>query len=130
MQNVIKDFLDTAELQTGVLDLHLDSVELEAMVNEIVGEHKVNAMRKNITVNVHDIAGTIYGDSARFRQSLGNLVSNAVKYSPKNTTVTIWSESHEGSVMIFVADQGPGIPAHEQDKLFTQFGKLSPRPTG
>jgi two-component system sensor histidine kinase/response regulator len=130
MQNVIKDFLDTAALQTGVLDLHLGSVELEAMVNEIVGEHKVNAMRKNIAVTIHDISGTIYADSARFRQSLGNLVSNAVKYSPRNTTVTIWSECHDDTVMIFVADQGPGIPVEEQNKLFTQFGKLSTRPTG
>ena len=130
MQNVIKDFLDTAALQTGVLDLHLDAIPLEAMVSEIVGENKVNAMRKNIAVEVHDLSGTIYGDPARFRQSLGNLVSNAIKYSPSNTTVSVWAESHDHTVVIFVADQGPGIPAHEQDKLFTQFGKLSPRPTG
>ncbi len=130
MQNVIKDFLDTAALRTGVLDLHLGSIALEAMVDEIVGEHKVNAMRKNIAIEVHDVGGTIYGDPARFRQSLGNLVSNAVKYSPSDTTVTIWSEIQDDKRMIFVVDQGPGIPAHEQDKLFTQFGKLSPRPTG
>lgn len=130
MQNVIKDFLDTAALQTGVLDLHLGAVVLDALVDEIVAEHKVNAMRKNIAVSVHDIGGTIYADEARFRQALGNLVSNAIKYSPRETTVSIWAECQGEKLGVFVADQGPGIPVQEQNKLFTQFGKLSPRPTG
>jgi signal transduction histidine kinase len=130
MQNVIKDFLDTAALQTGVLDLHCSTIALDKMIGEIVGENRVNAMRKNIAVDVRNTDTTIYGDAARFRQSLGNLVSNAIKYSPSDTTVTIWTENHDDNVLIFVADQGPGIPANEQDKLFTQFGKLSPRPTG
>jgi two-component system, sensor histidine kinase and response regulator len=130
MENVIKDFLDTAALQTGVLDLQFEAVALEPFVEDIIGEHKVNALRKNIDLTTYDLSGTIHADPARFHQAFGNLISNAIKYSPKNTTVSIWTECNESDVAIFVADQGPGIPASEHDKLFTQFGKLSPRPTG
>ncbi len=127
---VIKDFLDTAALQTGALDLHLEALPLEKAVHEIVAENKPNAMRKRITIQTDELVGVIWADAARFHQSLGNLVSNAVKYSPCDTTVTIWSECDDSAATVYVADQGPGIPITEQDRLFTQFGKLSPRPTG
>jgi signal transduction histidine kinase len=42
----------------------------------------------------------------------------------------MWTESYEDRMRIFVGDQGPGIPADERENLFTQFGKLSTRPTG
>lgn len=130
MENVIKDFLDTAALQTGVLDLQFESIALEPFIDDVIGEHKVNALRKNINLTTYDLNGVVRADPARFHQAFGNLISNAIKYSPKNTTVSIWTQCSETDVAVFVADQGPGIPAGERDKLFTQFGKLSPRPTG
>ena len=130
MQNVIKDFLDTAALQTGALDLHFESIAAETIIDEVLGENQVNALRKHITLDMEDSRGVICADSARFRQALGNLVSNAIKYSPPQSTVTVWTECDDSTVTIYVADEGSGIPISEQDKLFTQFGKLSPRPTG
>ncbi len=130
MQNVIKDFLDTAALQTGALDLHLESIAVETIIDDVLSENQVNALRKHITLEMDDSRGVICADPARFRQALGNLVSNAIKYSPSDTTVTVWTECDDTTATIYVADEGPGIPISEQDKLFTQFGKLSPRPTG
>jgi len=130
MLNVIKDFLDTAAVQTGALDMQLEPVPLEPMITNIVSEHKVNALRKNIEVKTHDITRTIRADRARFHQALGNLVSNAVKYTRPDSTVTIWTECQEQTVSIYVSDQGAGIPESDQGRLFTQFGKLTPRPTG
>jgi signal transduction histidine kinase len=69
-------------------------------------------------------------DPSRFKQALGNLVSNAIKYGPANALVQLWMECHEQSISIYVADQGPSIPVNKQDRLFTQFGKLSLRPMG
>jgi two-component system sensor histidine kinase/response regulator len=130
MLTVIKDFLDTAAMEIGEPDIHLDNVDLAMITNALMSEHKINAMRKNITLEIGDLSATIYADAPRFQQALGNIVSNAVKYTAPNTTVTIWKECEERTVTIFVADQGAGIPADERDKLFTQFGKLSTRPTG
>jgi two-component system, sensor histidine kinase and response regulator len=130
MHTVIKDFLDTAAMEIGEPDIHPDNVDLAALTHDLMAEHKINAMRKNIMLEISDLSATIYADAARFQQALGNLVSNAIKYTYPDTTVTIWRECDDRNVTIFVADQGAGIPASEQDRLFTQFGKLSTRPTG
>lgn len=129
MENVIKDFLDTAAVQTGALDLHMESIELEPLITGVLVEHQPHALRKNITLKRGDTGGVITADKARFQQALANLVSNAVKYSPADTQVTVGTTADGDHVIISVADQGPGIPAAEHNKLFTQFGKLSPRPT-
>ncbi len=129
MENVIKDFLDTAALQTGVLDLHLECQVLEPLIKNVLAESRATSARKHITIEATDLGGTVLADRARFHQVLGNLISNAIKYSPTDTTVKLWTETHGESVTIFVADQGPGIPESDFSRLFTQFGKLTPRPT-
>jgi len=130
MHSLIKDFLDTAAMQNGALELRLDNLPLESFISKVVAEHEQNAERKNIGLEVRNIEGTVRADVKRFHQVVGNLVSNAIKYSPSDTTVRLWTECDDSTVSIFIADEGPGIPAAEQGKLFTQFGKLSPRPTG
>ncbi len=130
MHMVIKDFLDTAAIQSDAMDLSLTPVVVEQIVAEIVKEHSVNSNRKNIGLATGVISGVIYADAARYHQALGNLVSNAIKYSPPDTTVQIWTECDEKNVTVYIADQGPGIPLDDQDRLFTEFGKLTPRPTG
>jgi len=128
MQNVINEFLDLAALQSGKIDLRMEEVPLEAVLNDVLRQYHLNALKKDISVDTH-IGGTAYADAARLGQALGNLISNALKYSPRNSTVTVWTEMNTERVRICVADQGEGIPEDERDRLFTQFGKLSPRPT-
>ncbi len=129
MENVIKDFLDTAALQTGILDLRLECQVLEPLIKNVLAENRASSARKNIALETLDLDGEVLADRARFQQVLGNLVSNAIKYSPPDTTVKLWTETHADSVTIFVGDQGLGIPESDFNRLFTQFGKLTPRPT-
>jgi signal transduction histidine kinase len=128
MQGVINEFLDMAALQSGKIELRVVNVEVEPMIKELLTQYQVSAVKKDIAIET-TISGVICADAARLEQALGNLISNAIKYSPKGTTVKIWTESHDGRTRICVADQGPGIPENEKDKLFTQFGKLTARPT-
>lgn len=130
MQTVIEDFLDTAMLQSGGLKLVFDHVNVDHVVKNLVGQYAAHASRKHIALEIDEVGGLICADPSRFEQALGNLISNAIKYSPEHTTVRIWSERYDGKIRVCVADQGPGIPADERDRLFTQFGKLSNRPTG
>ena len=60
-------------------------------------------------------------DRRRTAQVLGNLLANASRYAPEATTVTVSAESREGFVRVTVRDEGPGIPADEQARLFTRF---------
>ncbi len=129
MKTVIEDFLDTAAMDTRAIDLKMDRVSLKDVIDKMVTLHQVHANKKDIRIEVSDYDGSILADAARFEQALGNLVSNAVKYSPLHTTVRIWTMVEGKRTHICVADEGPGIPAAERSRLFTQFGKLSTRPT-
>ena len=130
METLITDFLDTAALQSGALKLDFAPVSMQKVIDSLMTQHSVHAEQKNIALHVEADSGMIYADPARFGQALGNLISNAIKYSPADSTVRIWTEDDGGCVRVCVADAGPGIPADERDRLFTQFGRLSTRPTG
>jgi signal transduction histidine kinase len=68
-------------------------------------------------------------DTRRLSQVVDNLITNAVKFSPKNTTVKLKAEKIEDEIKVSVIDQGQGIPETELPKLFREFGKTSVRPT-
>ncbi len=68
-------------------------------------------------------------DPERISQVVNNLISNAIKFSNPDTTITLGAKSVGGSVEVYVADQGLGIPQDEVDKVFAEFGKTSVRPT-
>jgi two-component system, sensor histidine kinase and response regulator len=130
MQEMVADFLDTSALQSNMLDLNLGAVNVSDLIWDTTTQYNLSAYRKDITIQVIQTEGMIHADSFRMSQVLGNLVSNAVKYSPHGTIVTIWSEIHQDFVRICVADQGPGIREEERGYLFQQFSKLSNKPTG
>jgi signal transduction histidine kinase len=128
MQSVIDEFLDVTALQSGKIDLRASAVLVEDVVGSVIKQYELNALKKEIALDVHG-KGAVHADYGRLEQAIGNLVSNALKYSPKGSVVTIGTEQHDAVVRISVADQGPGVPEDERDRLFTQFGKLSARPT-
>jgi two-component system sensor histidine kinase/response regulator len=130
MQQIIHDFLDNALLHSGKLDLHIEPITVEKLVFDVAEQYELAAAHKQITLQVGKTPGTIHADYARMSQVLSNLVSNALKYSPEQTTVRLWSEEHRTMVALFVADEGPGIAPHERDKLFKEFGRTSAQPTG
>ena len=130
MHSVIEEFLDLTTLQNGRLDIQLGAVSVDEIVHDLVVQQRPKALEKDIVLDVLPSDAIICADPARFAQSLSNLISNALKYSPFGSTVTIWAEqAYDSRTRICVADQGPGIPENERGRLFTQFGKLTPRPT-
>jgi two-component system sensor histidine kinase BaeS len=65
------------------------------------------------------------GDPGRLRQVVGNLIDNAVKYSPTGTAVDVDVRQLNGSVVVAVSDHGPGIPLDDQLLIFEKFGRAS-----
>ncbi len=130
MLNVVRDFLETAAIQSGEVDLQLTHMPLDEVVLEVCDQYQLITERKNISLELGELNGYIVGDRARISQVLDNLVSNALKYSPPGSTVYIWTETRGSFVRVCVADQGPGIAPEERPRLFTEFGRTSNRPTG
>jgi signal transduction histidine kinase len=142
MQTIIEDFLESAALPSRPLDLRLDCVLVADVLREVVEQFFFPASAKRINLKLGISDGMVLADVRRLNQIIANLVSNAVKYSPPETLVTVWTEvarqttsAADGTYMspvvrICVGDQGPGIPSNERDLLFEPFSKLSTRPTG
>jgi len=129
MNELVEDFLDSSALQTGKAELRLERVEVEAVLWDVIARYSASANHKNITLLMGKSDGCALADSARLAQILGNLVSNAVKYSPPDHIVTVSSRRVKGGVRICVADEGPGVPPDERPHLFQAFSRLSNRPT-
>jgi two-component system sensor histidine kinase/response regulator len=128
MIEMIRVFLDAMDAQQ--LEPALEPLEVHDLVVEIFEQFRLTAERKQIQLNMHDCDLRVIGDQRLLRQVLNNLISNAVKFSPMETTTSIWAEPKGDLVRICIADGGPGIPAEERTRLFSMFSKLTPRPTG
>lgn len=130
MQRVIDQLLDFAACQSGKIEINPEYIPVENVLWDLGMQYYMTALSKLIELEVVQADGVVIADAARLMQVMSNLVSNAIKYSPENTTITMWSERVGDFVRINVADQGPGIPPEERGNLFQEFGKLSTRPTG
>lgn len=129
MQSIVGDFLDLAAIQSQALDLKLDDVLVEDALWDVIIQFNISAQKKNIVLKLDEVAGHVRADSRRLVQALGNLVSNAIKYSPRDTVVTLSTERKDETIRILIQDQGPGIPTEERGLLFSEFSKLSTTPT-
>lgn len=129
MNQVIEDFLEMEAVEGASIAVQLTSIDAHDIIMTVVGQFQYAAESKDIRIEVEDIENQVYADPTRLTQVLSNLISNALKYSPQNTSIRIFSKIVDESVRLYVADSGPGIPANERPKLFKEFTKLSPRPT-
>jgi two-component system sensor histidine kinase VicK len=77
-----------------------------------------------VVASVHGRLPAIRGDRARLRQVLGNLIDNAVKYSPEGGEVRVSAAAVNAAVRIAVRDDGPGIPRDQQRRIFEKFGRV------
>lgn len=97
------------------------AIELATLLEDIVADHHIVAQVKRLRFALHIPAGlAVWGDDARLRRALHEIVDNAVRYSERGQ-ITISALVQDGLAIISVADQGPGIPADERDRLFTAF---------
>lgn len=131
MQTVINNVLEVMELQRSPISLNLGPVALREVALSIFGQYEYLAQSKQIEFEIDCEDEIVHADEKRLSQILSNLISNAIKYSPYGTHICLSSIiSHQDRVRIVVADEGPGIKEEERQRLFTEFGRLSSRPTG
>ncbi len=130
MGGIISNYLDVIELHAGHLQVKLKPISLKDVVTNVVSQYSFAARKKSIQLQVKADDGWVIADTQRLVQVLGNLVSNAIKYSPYHSEVTIVTTNQDECGVIMVADAGPGILTEERDRLFQEFGRLSTRPTG
>jgi signal transduction histidine kinase len=124
LENLVYDLMDSVQIETGNLSLNLIEVELTSLVRNV---HRMQS--QHITTHRIVFAGNeecrIKGDSRRLERVLLNLISNAVKYSPRSSTVHLQVARHDSSAVISVKDEGEGISPDEIQNLFQPFQRFS-----
>lgn len=129
---LVNELLDVATIEAGELKVHLEKKSLHEVVKKSVSLSNIESAKKGtrVLLDSNCRAMDLEIDAAKIRQVADNLISNAVKYSPPGSTVTVCLRDEGAQVSLSVQDQGPGIPANEYDKLFKDFSRLSVMPTG
>lgn len=130
MLDLISDTLDVSVIESGELILNLGIGALADLVNERVQLFEPIATKKNIDiVKQLSYLGDSWFDPSRVAQVLDNLISNAIKFSPHGTEVSVNLEEVGDLVMISIKDQGPGVSDKDKLKIFNRFQKLQNKPT-
>lgn len=131
MNGQIKDLLDFNAIEQGKFTSNPQPCEISLLVEQAVKNNRPAARKKTITIRV----GTSEGLWARTcpaaaMEILDNLISNALKYSAPNTTIHVHTLPETNAALVSVRDEGPGISAEDQKRMFQKYTRLTARPTG
>ncbi|HYC71034.1 MAG TPA: hybrid sensor histidine kinase/response regulator [Opitutaceae bacterium] len=129
MQSIIDTFLNV-QRANGTRSARVD---LNLLAAAVVSQHEPAAERKNLTfaLDLTETLPAVHADTGHAYQALTNYVSNAVKFLPPGGRVTVRTRpAGDAAVRVEVEDNGPGVPAAERDRLFTDYACISNRPTG
>ncbi len=128
---LILKILDVDAIESKQMNLNLEPANLSAIVEELTNRFAQEATNKNLTIS-KQIPADLYAlaDKNYYEQVLENLLSNAIKFSPQNLKVFVSLHLSGNQVVLEIKDEGPGLSAQDQQKLFGKYQKLSARPTG
>jgi signal transduction histidine kinase len=124
LAELVGDVLDTSRIEAGTFSYRFEEVDLGRLVNEAVEAAALAQQEVPVMASVPVKLPATLGDRARLRQVLGNLIENAVKYSPEGGEVRVSAAALNGAVRIAVRDAGPGIPRDQQTRIFEKFGRV------
>ena len=121
----VSELLELAKLQDAKVELEREFTECDALLGELAATYEgLAATRSQQLVVTAEAVPQAYVDRGRLQQILGNLVSNAVRYSPENATIELAVCLRAGEIVFSVTDEGPGIPPEERDHVFDKFVRL------
>lgn len=118
VDRLIDSLLDLARLQGGLLAVEPGVVDLAGLARRVADDVALTAPRHTIAVEGPEAPLLVRGDALRLEQVLWNLLQNAIKYSPAGGPVTVTVDRRGQEAWLRVRDQGVGIPADVQGRLF------------
>jgi Na+/proline symporter/signal transduction histidine kinase len=127
-QSLLSMLLDMTKLDAGVLIPQKTEFAIDEMLSSLVQEFSVIAKQKGVTLRYVQTNVMVYSDKNLLRRVLQNLLSNAVRYTPKGSILVgvrrIQTENTEKTIKLCVYDTGLGIAAHQQHEIFSEFHQL------
>ncbi len=125
LETLIGDILKTAELESGIIELHKEEEDLSFLVKLCVNELKGFSKLRNHSINVelHEKLRTEF-EKEQIHQVISNLLNNAIKYTPPGGLIEIKSDIGDNFIILSIKDNGIGFTEEEKTRIFTQFGKI------
>lgn len=126
LQTLIDNLLESSSIEAGEFAIRLRPCRLQDSLTDALHIVRPLFERRQQTITYHEPAPLpdVQADPARITQVLVNLFTNASKYSPLGTTITVELALTDGWLRVAVSDEGPGIPPAERDNLFHRFVRL------
>ncbi|HET7588068.1 MAG TPA: ATP-binding protein [Gammaproteobacteria bacterium] len=116
--------LNLAELESGTSRERWDSVPLDAVCEDVVSVYEPLAESKNISFSHQVVPLNVRGNTRLLAQAVGNLLDNALKYTPADGRVSLTLQRDQDWALLTIADSGPGIPPAERRHVFDRFVRL------
>ncbi len=123
LERLVEDLRLLALAEANQLRFELISVNLEELVETILGLFSAQAGEKNVKLDLNSEAGLpeVLVDPQRLQQVIGNLIDNALRYTPEGSSINLTIHRIENNVELLVTDGGPGIPEDELSHVFDRF---------
>ncbi len=121
LDRLVEDLLDVSRIQAGKLSLRRELCDLAQLVGEAVEEQRLVASDRTITLALPDAPVAVVADPGRINQVITNFLTNALKYSPPESTVQVRLRGEARAARVEVTDAGPGLPRAEQRHVWERF---------
>lgn len=121
LTQLINDILDDTRVESGKLFLKFEEISLNKLLSSVVRKMNIIAKKQRIKLQKFPDEILVFADQQRIEQVLVNLLSNALKYSNNHTKIEVGAKLDKGKVLVWVSDQGLGIPKSQQQKIFNRF---------
>src|SRR5215467_3094189 len=121
LQRMIENLLSFSAWQTSSVGLEATEFRLRPLVKQVLENQQLTLLSQRVRLDVRVDDVTLVADRGKIRLILENLVSNAVKYSPKGGTIHLQARAVASQLLLDVADSGPGIPPEDRGHVFEAF---------
>ena len=124
--HLLGQLLTMARLDNDAITRNFVICDLRRIAVDVIAEITPNALEKQVEVMLDEGASAwVSGEPALLAVLLRNLIDNAIRYSPAGTFVAVTIKPVDGQIRLAVSDQGPGIPAHERERVLSRFTRLA-----
>ena len=121
---IVQDILDLSKIKAGKMDFFIEKKCPIDIIEQHLKAFETMASEKEISLTfIKHIAcqENVYYDELRLKQVLANIISNAIKFSKKKTSVSVELQEDDENLFVWVHDEGPGIPTEHRDRIFNEF---------
>jgi two-component system phosphate regulon sensor histidine kinase PhoR len=131
LSDMVSELLDLSRIESGLINSEQEPVDMAALLSDQVAFHKPGAQEKNIGIDLQMAADLprVMANLRSMEEVITNLITNAIKYSPADSSITILASVENHYLRISVSDTGYGIAREDQERVFSRFYRVKDQNT-